>query len=138
MLYFRTPRPRDLDEVPADPLSRLRHSASHVLADAVLRIRPGAKVAIGPAIEDSFYYNFDTEPFEHQDMERIETAMAQIVAEDLPFERRTISRAEALPGQAHELSISCGYLSVAASFVPRASHPLRRAGLHRYHLMRAT
>jgi threonyl-tRNA synthetase len=89
-------RPRDLEEVPSDLLSRLRHSASHVLADAVLRIRPGAKVAIGPAIEDGFYYDFDTEPFEPQDIERIEAAMAQIVAEDLPFERRTICRAEAL------------------------------------------
>lgn len=77
-------QPRDLENVPTDPLSRLRHSAAHVLADAVVRIRPSAKVAIGPAIEDGFYYDFDTEPFEPQDIERIEAAMAQIVAEDLP------------------------------------------------------
>jgi threonyl-tRNA synthetase len=46
----------------ADFLSRLRHSAAHVMADAVRRLRPQAKVAIGPAIEDGFYYDFETEP----------------------------------------------------------------------------
>src|SRR4051812_7446830 len=56
-------RPRDKGDVPDDPLSRMRHSASHVMADAVKRLQPGAKVAIGPSIETGFYYDFDTEPF---------------------------------------------------------------------------
>jgi len=89
-------RPRDKGDVPDDPLSRLRHSASHVMADAVRRFRPNAKVTIGPAIEHGFYYDFDTEPFEPGDIERIEAEMAKIVAEDLPFERRVVSRNEAL------------------------------------------
>jgi threonyl-tRNA synthetase len=89
-------RPRDKGDVPDDPLSRLRHSASHVMADAVRRLRPNAKVTIGPAIETGFYYDFDTEPFETADIERIETEMARIIAEDLPFVRRAVSRDEAL------------------------------------------
>src|SRR5678816_1893899 len=89
-------RPRDKGDVPDDPLSRMRHSASHVMADAVRRLRPGAKVAIGPAIENGFYYDFDTEPFAPEDAARIEAEMAKIVAENLPFERRVVSRDEAL------------------------------------------
>ena len=89
-------RPRDKGDVPDDPLSRMRHSASHVMADAVRRLRPNAKVAIGPSIETGFYYDFDTEPFEPGDIERIEDEMRKIVAENLPFERRVVSREEAL------------------------------------------
>jgi threonyl-tRNA synthetase len=89
-------RPRDKGDVPDDPLSRMRHSASHVMADAVRRFRPNAKVTIGPSIETGFYYDFDTEPFEPGDIEKIEAEMAKIIAEDLPFERKVVSRAEAL------------------------------------------
>jgi threonyl-tRNA synthetase len=89
-------RPRDKGDVPSDPLSRLRHSASHVMADAVKRLRPNAKVAIGPSIETGFYYDFDTEPFAPEDAERIEAEMRKIVAEDLPFERHVVSRPEAI------------------------------------------
>lgn len=89
-------KPRDKGDVPDDPLSRMRHSASHVMADAVRRLRPGAKVAIGPSIESGFYYDFDTEPFEPGDIERIEDEMRKIIAENLPFERRVVSRDEAL------------------------------------------
>ena len=89
-------RPRDKGDVPDDPLSRMRHSASHVMADAVRRLRPNAKVAIGPSIETGFYYDFDTEPFEPGDVERIEAEMRKIIAENLPFERRVVSRDEAL------------------------------------------
>jgi len=89
-------RPRDKGDVPDDPLSRMRHSASHVMADAVRRLRPNAKVAIGPSIETGFYYDFDTEPFEPGDIERIENEMRKIVAENLPFERRVVTRDEAL------------------------------------------
>jgi len=89
-------RPRDKGDVPDDPLSRMRHSASHVMADAVQRIRPKAKVTIGPSIETGFYYDFDTEPFEPGDIERIEAEMQKIVDADLPFERKVISREEAI------------------------------------------
>jgi threonyl-tRNA synthetase len=89
-------RPRSKGDVPDDPLSRLRHSASHVMADAVRRIRPNAKVTIGPAIESGFYYDFDTEPFAPEDIERIEAEMTKIIGQNLPFERKVVSRAEAL------------------------------------------
>jgi threonyl-tRNA synthetase len=92
----KTIRPRDKGDVPDDPLSRMRHSASHVMADAVRRLRPNAKVAIGPSIETGFYYDFDTEPFEPEDMARIEAEMRKIIAENIPFERHVVSRAEAL------------------------------------------
>jgi threonyl-tRNA synthetase len=89
-------RPRDKGDVPDDPLSRMRHSASHVLADAVRRLRPNAKVAIGPSIDNGFYYDFDTEPFSPEDAAKIEAEMAKIISENLPFERHVVSRAEAL------------------------------------------
>jgi threonyl-tRNA synthetase len=89
-------RPRDKGDVPDDPLSCLRHSASHVMADAVQRLRPKAKVTIGPAIENGFYYDFDTEPFAPEDIDKIEAEMAKIVAQDVPFVRKVVSRAEAM------------------------------------------
>jgi threonyl-tRNA synthetase len=95
MKQERTIRPRDKGDVPDDPLSRMRHSASHVMADAVRRLRPNAKVAIGPSIENGFYYDFDTEPFAPEDAARIEAEMRKIVAEDLPFVRHAVPRDEA-------------------------------------------
>jgi threonyl-tRNA synthetase len=89
-------RPRDKGDVPDDPLSRMRHSASHVMADAVRRLRPDAKVTIGPSIETGFYYDFDTAPFEPPDIERIESEMRAIIDQDLPFVSRVVSRDEAL------------------------------------------
>jgi threonyl-tRNA synthetase len=89
-------RPRDKGDVPDDPLSRMRHSASHVMADAVKRLRPNAKVAIGPSIETGFYYDFDTEPFGPEDLARIEDEMRKIIAENVPFTRHVVTRAEAL------------------------------------------
>jgi threonyl-tRNA synthetase len=74
----------------------MRHSASHVMADAVRRLRPSAKVAIGPSIETGFYYDFDTEPFAPEDAAKIEAEMKKIIAENLPFERHVVSRAEAI------------------------------------------
>jgi len=68
----------------------LRHSTAHVLAQAVLRLWPGAHYAIGPVIEDGFYYDFELPNgahFSDDDLERIEAAMRQIVAEDQPFVR---------------------------------------------------
>lgn len=77
--------------------SVLRHSAAHVLAQAVLSLYEGARFAIGPAIENGFYYDFDIgRPFTTDDLERIEERMAEIIAEDQPFEREEVSAEEAL------------------------------------------
>ncbi|HEU4367615.1 MAG TPA: threonine--tRNA ligase [Methylomirabilota bacterium] len=79
------------------PLSTLRHSTSHVMAQAVKRLFPDVKVAIGPAIEDGFYYDFArAEPFTPEDLARIEDEMRAIAKADLPFERQELPRAEAL------------------------------------------
>ncbi len=79
------------------PLSTLRHSTSHVMAQAVKRLFPDVKVAIGPAIEDGFYYDFArAEPFTPEDLARIEDEMRVIAKADLPFERQELPRAEAL------------------------------------------
>jgi threonyl-tRNA synthetase len=79
------------------PLSTLRHSTSHVMAQAVKRLFPEVKVAIGPAIEDGFYYDFaKAEPFAPEDLARIETVMREIARADHPFERRDMARSEAI------------------------------------------
>jgi threonyl-tRNA synthetase len=75
----------------------LRHSAAHVLAQAVLGLFEGATFAIGPPIEDGFYYDFDIgRAFTPEDLEGIEARMAEIVAADQPFERVEMSKAAAL------------------------------------------
>jgi threonyl-tRNA synthetase len=81
----------------ATPLATLRHSTSHVMAQAVKRLFPEVKVAIGPAIEDGFYYDFEkSEPFAPDDLARIEDEMRSIAKADLPFARREMPRAEAM------------------------------------------
>ncbi|NQT86983.1 threonine--tRNA ligase [bacterium] len=80
-----------------DTLEMLRHSTSHVMAHAVTRLFPGAKVAIGPAIDTGFYYDFELpEKISSDDLERIEAEMAKIVEEGAPFERIEIPRSEAI------------------------------------------
>jgi threonyl-tRNA synthetase len=75
----------------------MRHSAAHVMAQAVLDLHPGASFAIGPPITDGFYYDFDIgRPFTPEDLEAIEARMAEIIAEDQPFEREVLSKREAL------------------------------------------
>jgi threonyl-tRNA synthetase len=77
-------------------LSALRHSISHVMAEAVQSIFDGVKVTIGPSIEDGFYYDFDyDETFTPEDLEKIEKKMEEIIAADLPFIRSEVSREEA-------------------------------------------
>jgi len=77
-------------------LEVLRHTASHVLAHAVTRLFPGVKLAIGPAIEDGFYYDFRfPSPVNRDDLPRIQAEMERIVKEDLPIERVWLPRAEA-------------------------------------------
>jgi threonyl-tRNA synthetase len=79
------------------PLSTLRHSASHVMAQAVKRLFPEVRLAIGPAIEDGFYYDFaKSEPFTVEDLARIEDEMRSIAKADLPFERQELPRPEAI------------------------------------------
>jgi threonyl-tRNA synthetase len=81
----------------ATPLATLRHSTSHVMAQAVKRLFPDVKVAIGPSIEDGFYYDFaKPEPFTPDDLARIEDEMRAITKADLPFERKEMSRADAI------------------------------------------
>src|SRR6266581_2551334 len=81
----------------ATPLATLRHSTSHVMAQAVKRLFPEVKVAIGPAIEDGFYYDFfKAEPFTPEDLERIEDTMREIINADYPFTREEMPRERAI------------------------------------------
>ena len=78
-------------------LQTLRHSASHVLAQAVKRLYPGTKLAIGPAIDTGFYYDFDTEhSFTRDDLDALEEEMKKIAKENLKIERFELPRDEAL------------------------------------------
>lgn len=80
-----------------EQLQTLRHSASHVLAQAVKRLYPGTKLAIGPAIDSGFYYDFDTEhTFTQEDLEVLEKEMKKIAKENLRIERFELPRDEAL------------------------------------------
>lgn len=74
----------------------IRHTASHVLAEAVKRLFPEAKVTIGPAIDDGFYYDFDADPFSREDLDRIEAEMKKIVKAGHEITRFTLPRAEAV------------------------------------------
>lgn len=74
----------------------LRHSAAHVMAQAVLHLYPKAKLTIGPAVEDGFYYDIDMEPVSEEDFARIEAEMKKAVDAKQPFVRRHVSKAEAL------------------------------------------
>ena len=87
--------PVDLSE--PDGLHVLRHSTAHVMAQAVCDLFPGARYAIGPPVEDGFYYDFDLpEALTPEDLPRIEARMAEIVAANQPFVREELSRDEAL------------------------------------------
>ncbi|RGO76831.1 threonine--tRNA ligase [Enterocloster bolteae] len=78
-------------------MKAIRHTASHVLAQAVKRLYPDAKLAIGPAIDDGFYYDFDREGgFTPEDLEKLEAEMAKIVKENLPVKPFVLPRAEAV------------------------------------------
>ena len=84
----------------ANPLDahrhRMRHSAAHVMADAVLQLFPEAKIAIGPPTADGFYYDFEVaRPFTPEDLERIEALMRATIRADVPFIRAELNRDEA-------------------------------------------
>ncbi len=80
-----------------EDINTYRHSTSHVMAHAVKRLFPEAKLAIGPAIEDGFYYDFDIDkPFTPEDLALIEKEMKAIIKKNYPFIKKTISREDAL------------------------------------------
>ncbi len=80
-----------------EALDIIRHSTSHLMAQAVKELFPQAKVTIGPAIETGFYYDFDVEkPFTPEDLERIEAKMLQLVSADQKIERQEYSSADAI------------------------------------------
>lgn len=90
------PRLDPVDTTSPEGLTILRHSAAHIMAEAVQRLFPSAKVTIGPDIENGFYYDFDYErPFTPEDLDAIEAEMAKSIARDQPFQRRVVSRREA-------------------------------------------
>ncbi|MDR1519940.1 MAG: threonine--tRNA ligase [Planctomycetota bacterium] len=84
--------------LPGSPegLELIRHSASHVMAEAILQLFPGTRFAYGPAVEDGFYYDVDTpSPITAEDLPKIEKAMRSIVKANRPFVRRELGRTEA-------------------------------------------
>ena len=82
----------------SDPegLRVIRHTASHILAEAVKRLFPNAKLAIGPAIDDGFYYDFDSESFSREDLDNLEAEMKKIIKEGHEITRYTLSRNDAI------------------------------------------
>ncbi len=74
----------------------IRHTASHILAEAVKRLFPEAKVTIGPAIDDGFYYDFQSAPFSREDLDKLEAEMKKIIKEGHEITRFTLPRAEAI------------------------------------------
>jgi len=79
-----------------EALEILRHSAAHVMAQAVLRLYKDAKLTIGPVVEDQFYYDIDMEPISEDDFPKIEAEIKKIIKEKSPFTRREVSKKEAL------------------------------------------
>lgn len=77
-------------------LSAYRHTASHILAQAVKRLYPQAKLAIGPAIENGYYYDFDIPSFSREDLDKIEAEMKKIIKEGEKIERFTLKREDAI------------------------------------------
>ena len=112
-----------------DGLSVLRHSAAHVMADAVQRLFPGTQVTIGPAIEAGFYYDFarpDGEHFSDKDLQAIEKEMRRIIKDKRPFAREEVTRE-----QAHELFEKLGEtfkLQILDSLPPGDTITLYRHG----------
>ncbi|MBK6487695.1 MAG: threonine--tRNA ligase [Gemmatimonadetes bacterium] len=87
---------RVLTDKDPESLAILRHSGAHVLATAVRRLRPDAKIGFGPAIDDGFYYDFEVDhPFTPDDLAEFEAEMRKVVAEKYPFVRDEVDRAEA-------------------------------------------
>ena len=77
-------------------LQVVRHTASHVMAEAVKRLFPGAKLAIGPSIDTGYYYDFEHAPFSREDLDKIEAEMKKVIKEGHELKRFTLPRAEAI------------------------------------------
>ncbi|MDA0268645.1 MAG: threonine--tRNA ligase, partial [Cyanobacteria bacterium] len=98
----------------SEPLKRIRHTFSHVMAMAVQRLFPKAQVTIGPWIDYGFYYDFDhPEPFTEKDLKAIKKEMIKIIHKDLPVVREEVSREEARRriealGEPYKLEILAG------------------------------
>jgi len=92
-----------------DGLDVLRHSAAHVLAQAVQQVNPDAKLGIGPPVRDGFYYDFDVEtPFTPEDLKALDKAMSRIIREGQTFRRRVVTEEEAraeLAGEPYKLEL---------------------------------
>jgi len=73
----------------------MRHSAAHVMAQAILHLYPEAQLTIGPTVEDGFYYDIDMEPVSHVDFPKIEAEMKKMIKAKLPFHRKLISKSDA-------------------------------------------
>ena len=87
---------KDMTIEQKERLETIRHSTSHVMAEAVLKLFPGSKVAIGPSIENGFYYDFElTRPITQEDLPAIEKEMRKILSSNKDFQRKELSRAEA-------------------------------------------
>lgn len=85
-----------LTQKDADGIRTVRHTCSHVLAEAVKRLFPNAKLAIGPSIDEGFYYDFEAEPFSREDLDQLEKEMKKIIKEGNRLEKFTLPRAEAI------------------------------------------
>ncbi len=85
-----------LTQKDAEGIRTVRHTCSHVLAEAVKRLFPNAKLAIGPSIDEGFYYDFEAEPFSREDLDNLEKEMKKIIKEGNKLEKFTLPRAEAI------------------------------------------
>jgi threonyl-tRNA synthetase len=98
-LHYSPPEGARVELVSADSpagLEVMRHSAAHIMAQAVLQLYPGTKLAIGPSIEDGFYYDFDlAKTLSEEDLKQIEERMADIIRADLPFTRQEMATSKA-------------------------------------------
>lgn len=85
-----------LTQKDAEGIRTVRHTCSHVLAEAVKRLFPNAKLAIGPSIDEGFYYDFEAEPFSREDLDNLEKEMKKIIKAGCRLEKFTLPRAEAI------------------------------------------
>jgi threonyl-tRNA synthetase len=85
-----------------EALEIMRHSAAHVMAQAILRLYQGAKLTIGPVVEDGFYYDIDMPPVSEEDFPKIEAEIQKIVKAKIPIRRREVTKAEALAAYREE------------------------------------
>ncbi len=107
-------------------LAMIRHSAAHIMAAAVQKLFPTAKVTIGPSIENGFYYDFDVErPFTPEDFTAIEEEMRKMIAANLPYVRSELSKKDAI---AHFTALGENYKAEIISEIPADSVSLYQCG----------